>query len=229
MQALHAKLLSAMFAGPVSKIRLLGDYHHPTRIAFVEFTSADSARAALNCSGALLGRQLPVMVSYLVSRYHASPYLLAATWDSRWTGVRDLQCNACSHIHPSLKAVHSVTGSINFDKLSQYCLQVQHQCVFLHPRHLSDRTLGMMTHLRQGAVHTDLHFLAIYILRTDLAAGLAMLEMNPILSEQMKLVAVGVCVATATRVLSLWVCRPEAGCLCVNASPSSSPGICTSS
>ena len=43
-------------AGPVSKIRLLGDYHHPTRIAFVEFTNAESARAALNCSGALLGK-----------------------------------------------------------------------------------------------------------------------------------------------------------------------------
>lgn len=44
-----------MSAGPVSKIRLLGDYHHPTRIAFVEFTNAESARAALNCSGAMLG------------------------------------------------------------------------------------------------------------------------------------------------------------------------------
>ncbi|KAL0031136.1 hypothetical protein WJX77_005327 [Trebouxia sp. C0004] len=48
--------------GPVSKIRLLGDYHHPTRIAFVEFTNAESARAALNCSGALLG-STPVRVS----------------------------------------------------------------------------------------------------------------------------------------------------------------------
>lgn len=48
--------------GPVSKIRLLGDYHHPTRIAFVEFTSAESARAALNCSGALLG-STPVRIS----------------------------------------------------------------------------------------------------------------------------------------------------------------------
>lgn len=48
--------------GPVSKLRLLGDYHHPTRIAFVEFRHAESARAALNCSGALLG-SLPVRVS----------------------------------------------------------------------------------------------------------------------------------------------------------------------
>ena len=42
-------------AGPVSKIRLLGDYHHATRIAFIEFDKADSAKIALNCSGALLG------------------------------------------------------------------------------------------------------------------------------------------------------------------------------
>ncbi|DBA72940.1 TPA: Poly(A) RNA polymerase cid13 [Trebouxia sp. C0005] len=48
--------------GPVSKIRLLGDYHHPTRIAFIEFNNAESARAALNCSGALLG-STPVRVS----------------------------------------------------------------------------------------------------------------------------------------------------------------------
>ena len=42
-------------AGPVSKIRLLGDYHHATRIAFIEFDKAESAKVALNCSGALLG------------------------------------------------------------------------------------------------------------------------------------------------------------------------------
>lgn len=41
--------------GNVSKIRLLGDSHHNTRIAFVEFERAESAKAALNCSGALLG------------------------------------------------------------------------------------------------------------------------------------------------------------------------------
>ena len=51
-------------AGPVAKIRLLGDYHHPTRIAFVEFTNAESARAALNCSGAMLGE------SYAFSMLH---------------------------------------------------------------------------------------------------------------------------------------------------------------
>ena len=42
-------------AGPVSKIRLLGDYHHATRIAFIEFDKAECAKVALNCSGALLG------------------------------------------------------------------------------------------------------------------------------------------------------------------------------
>lgn len=48
--------------GKVSRIRLLGDYAHATRIAFVEFIEAEGALAALNCSGALLG-SLPIRVS----------------------------------------------------------------------------------------------------------------------------------------------------------------------
>lgn len=44
-----------LFTGKVSKLRLLGDYQHATRIAFVEFEHADGAMAALNCSGVLLG------------------------------------------------------------------------------------------------------------------------------------------------------------------------------
>lgn len=48
--------------GKVMKLRLLGDYAHSTRIAFVEFGAAESALAALNCSGAVLGT-LPVRVS----------------------------------------------------------------------------------------------------------------------------------------------------------------------
>lgn len=48
--------------GKVTKLRLLGDYAHSTRIAFVEFTVAESALAALNCSGAVLGT-LPIRVS----------------------------------------------------------------------------------------------------------------------------------------------------------------------
>lgn len=48
--------------GPVGKLRLLGDHAHSTRIAFVEFDHADSALAALSCSGALLGT-MPIRVS----------------------------------------------------------------------------------------------------------------------------------------------------------------------
>ena len=44
-----------LLAGKVSKLRLLGDNAHATRIAFVEFVEAESAMAALNCSGAVLG------------------------------------------------------------------------------------------------------------------------------------------------------------------------------
>ncbi len=47
--------IAIITTGNVSKIRLLGDSHHNTRIAFVEFEKAESAKAALNCSGALLG------------------------------------------------------------------------------------------------------------------------------------------------------------------------------
>lgn len=49
-------------AGKINKIRLLGDMAHSTRIAFIEFIQAESAMAALNCSGALLG-SLPLRVS----------------------------------------------------------------------------------------------------------------------------------------------------------------------
>jgi RNA recognition motif-containing protein len=48
--------------GEVSRLRLLGDFHHSTRIAFVEFILAESAMAALNCSGSILG-SLPIRVS----------------------------------------------------------------------------------------------------------------------------------------------------------------------
>ncbi|PKA58940.1 Polyadenylate-binding protein RBP45C [Apostasia shenzhenica] len=48
--------------GEVSRIRLLGDNVHPTRIAFVEFVRAESAILALNCSGMFLG-SLPIRVS----------------------------------------------------------------------------------------------------------------------------------------------------------------------
>ncbi|ONK80083.1 uncharacterized protein A4U43_C01F13710 [Asparagus officinalis] len=48
--------------GEVSRLRLLGDNVHSTRIAFVEFVQADSAILALNCSGMFLGA-LPIRVS----------------------------------------------------------------------------------------------------------------------------------------------------------------------
>jgi RNA recognition motif-containing protein len=44
-----------MVCGPVSKIRLLGDAQHDTKIAFVEFASKKSTAAALRCTGAMLG------------------------------------------------------------------------------------------------------------------------------------------------------------------------------
>ncbi|KAJ0242340.1 Polyadenylate-binding protein-interacting protein 8 [Hirschfeldia incana] len=48
--------------GEVTHIRLLGDQLHSTHIAFVEFAMAESAVAALNCSGVVLGSQ-PIRVS----------------------------------------------------------------------------------------------------------------------------------------------------------------------
>ncbi|XVF12756.1 hypothetical protein REPUB_Repub08aG0146900 [Reevesia pubescens] len=56
------KLFFESVCGEVQRLRLLGDYHHSTRIAFVEFSMAESAIAALNCSGAVLG-SLPIRVS----------------------------------------------------------------------------------------------------------------------------------------------------------------------
>ncbi|KAL2630911.1 hypothetical protein R1flu_015597 [Riccia fluitans] len=56
------KLFFESLCGEVARLRLLGDYHHSTRIAFVEFVMAESAMAALNCSGAILGA-LPIRVS----------------------------------------------------------------------------------------------------------------------------------------------------------------------
>ncbi|OEL27449.1 Polyadenylate-binding protein-interacting protein 12 [Dichanthelium oligosanthes] len=53
------KLFFESICGEVFRLRLLGDYHHSTRIAFVEFVMAESATAALNCSGVILG-SLPI-------------------------------------------------------------------------------------------------------------------------------------------------------------------------
>ncbi|XP_047950078.1 polyadenylate-binding protein-interacting protein 9-like isoform X2 [Salvia hispanica] len=43
--------------GEVSRLRLLGDHMHSTRIAFVEFFMAESAILALDCCGEMLGSQ----------------------------------------------------------------------------------------------------------------------------------------------------------------------------
>ncbi|CAI9768145.1 unnamed protein product [Fraxinus pennsylvanica] len=56
------KLFFESICGEVYRLRLLGDYQHSTRIAFIEFVMAESAIAALNCSGAVLG-SLPIRVS----------------------------------------------------------------------------------------------------------------------------------------------------------------------
>ncbi|KAM7495334.1 hypothetical protein LguiB_029943 [Lonicera macranthoides] len=48
--------------GEVSRLRLLGDQVHSTRIAFVEFVMAESAIVALDCCGQLVGSQ-PIRVS----------------------------------------------------------------------------------------------------------------------------------------------------------------------
>ncbi|TVU43618.1 hypothetical protein EJB05_10103 [Eragrostis curvula] len=56
------KLFFESICGEVFRLRLLGDYQHSTRIAFVEFVMAESATAALNCSGVILG-SLPIRVS----------------------------------------------------------------------------------------------------------------------------------------------------------------------
>lgn len=44
--------------GEVTRLRLLGDHVHSTRIAFVEFALAESATTALSCSGMIVGTQL---------------------------------------------------------------------------------------------------------------------------------------------------------------------------
>ncbi|KAM0921265.1 hypothetical protein ACQ4PT_007136 [Festuca glaucescens] len=59
---LDVKSFFEELCGEVSRLRLLGDNVHSTRIAFVEFVNAEGAILALNCSGMILGT-LPVRVS----------------------------------------------------------------------------------------------------------------------------------------------------------------------
>ncbi|KAK4783863.1 hypothetical protein SAY86_018231 [Trapa natans] len=59
---LELKLFFESLCGQVCRLRLLGDNHHSTLIAFVEFVMAESAIMALSCSGGILG-SLPIRVS----------------------------------------------------------------------------------------------------------------------------------------------------------------------
>ncbi|XP_075506467.1 polyadenylate-binding protein-interacting protein 9-like [Primulina tabacum] len=52
---LYVKNFFEARCGEVSRMRLLGDHTHSTRIAFVEFFMADSAILALDCCGEILG------------------------------------------------------------------------------------------------------------------------------------------------------------------------------
>ena len=54
--------LGTICAGHVTKCRLLFDYHRSTSIAFVEFAQYESAKNALDCSGALMGT-MPIRVT----------------------------------------------------------------------------------------------------------------------------------------------------------------------
>ncbi|KAE8658582.1 Polyadenylate-binding protein-interacting protein 12 [Hibiscus syriacus] len=56
------KLFFESSCGEIRRLRLLKDSQHPTQSAFVEFTMAESATAALNFSGAVLG-SLPIRVA----------------------------------------------------------------------------------------------------------------------------------------------------------------------
>ncbi|KAM0938599.1 putative RNA recognition motif domain, ataxin-2, RNA-binding domain superfamily [Dioscorea sansibarensis] len=64
--------------GPISRLRLLGDKRHPTRIAFIEFVQDDSANAALRCTGFYLGvfpiriiaSKTPVRLNARLSQLH---------------------------------------------------------------------------------------------------------------------------------------------------------------
>ncbi|KAF3783690.1 Polyadenylate-binding protein-interacting protein 9 [Nymphaea thermarum] len=56
------RIFFELYCGKVSRLRLLGDHVHSTRIAFVEFVLAQSAMNALNCSGVILGSR-PIRVS----------------------------------------------------------------------------------------------------------------------------------------------------------------------
>ncbi|GER53933.1 CTC-interacting domain 9 [Striga asiatica] len=69
--------------GEVSRLRLLGDHVHSTRIAFVEFYMAESAIVALDCCGEVLGSQ----------RIRVSPSKTPVRPRSPRPGMQFLFCN----------------------------------------------------------------------------------------------------------------------------------------
>ncbi|AQK91002.1 Polyadenylate-binding protein-interacting protein 9 [Zea mays] len=71
---LDVKKFFEELCGEVSRLRLLGDNVHSTRIAFVEFVHAEGAIMALNCSGMILGT-LPVRHDLLPPTSSISVYL----------------------------------------------------------------------------------------------------------------------------------------------------------
>lgn len=62
--------------GAVTKLRLLGDSQHMSRIAFVEFGEAESANRALDISGALLGAHCSVA---RLHSWNEMPWLTSGT------------------------------------------------------------------------------------------------------------------------------------------------------
>ena len=121
-------------AGPVSKLRLLGDYHHTTRIAFVEFNNAESARAALNCSGALLGKS-----TVLLNVLAASVLLQALVTQPGLCNQQIPSQHSYSYL-PSDRTVfvlHRAGFSCSLAPMAHILyIQGPHQCAYPHPRHL---------------------------------------------------------------------------------------------
>ncbi|KAA8533542.1 hypothetical protein F0562_031024 [Nyssa sinensis] len=89
------KLFFESICGEVQRLRLLGDYTHSTRIAFVEFVMAESAIAALNCSGVVLG-SLPIRVS--PSKTPVRPRWSSPTHDYYGLYVYDVELDGVSRL-----------------------------------------------------------------------------------------------------------------------------------
>lgn len=112
-------------AGTVSRIRLLGDTQHSSKIAFVEFVTADSARNALKLSGALLGAWPASEAAQ--ARGRLQPYTAAAARPSPGQTL----CPPCPQaaepaLHPALPAPMRPQARC-------HCVSAppRHQCVWI--------------------------------------------------------------------------------------------------